>query len=72
MIEQWLGALEVNDISTRVFIILAVTIVASLVVRLVVSALRKKAEKTETHWDDSFAQSLGGPSRLLVLSLIHI
>ena len=59
MIEQWLGALEVNDVSTRIFIILVATILASLVVRVVVNVLRKKADKTATHWDDSFAQSLG-------------
>ena len=66
MIDQLVAGFENNDGMTRAIIVLAVTLVASLVSRFMVSGLVRRSSATKTPWDDAFARSLSSPLRLLV------
>jgi len=66
VIDQLITSFEGNDTVTRAVIVLAITLLASLVSRFIVNGLVRRASATQTPWDDAFARALGSPLRLLV------
>ena len=66
MIDQLVAGFENNDGMTRAIIVLAITLVASLVSRFMVSGLVRRSSSTKTPCDDAFARILSSPLRLLV------
>ena len=66
MFEQFLISFEGNSVPYRVFIVLGLTLVVSLMVRLLTRSLIRKTDKTKTPWDDAFANAVGLPARVMV------
>lgn len=65
-IYQLLDNFDHTSVSTKVLIVLGTTLVVSLLLRLLIRGLKKKADSSSTHWDDAFAHSVGTPLRLMV------
>ena len=66
MFDQLLSILEGNSVPSKVIIVLGLTLVVSVLVRLLTHSLIKKTDRTRTLWDDAFARAVGLPARVII------